>query len=433
MSARPPIPKSDAPANLRQRRRAGGDWRVWWEPTAPMRATGATPVELDADRPTWSVREARRLNTQALARLAPAKPRRRAPRGRTMLDLIEAYKASPKWRLSREDGGLAPDTKRTYAGIFQRIERKWGHRLVIDFDNQIVLEWLETLATEISIDTAQHTRRGLSVLFTYAKRKGWRGDNPCLDIDLPQPRPRQKTASWAELQALLAAADQLGRPGVACAIALGVLQGQRPMDILTAHPSQFLEIEVAPDGAAWAARLDAPTEWIEVTPDAPLHRAIDTARALGLLSDDGGTVGLWTLVRSKRGNQGGFLLHPEVMRRVSDLARAAKPGQDVLIAGDAGQPYTRTAFGNRYRQARTKAAKTHPGLADLQFRDLRRTFGVLSRGGGASERDVADGLGNNAWKDAGLSQTYMPDSFDTASRAVAAIRAPQTPKKRNTG
>eukprot|EP00919_Chromeraceae_sp_WS-2016_P079842 GHVR01188887.1.p1 GENE.GHVR01188887.1~~GHVR01188887.1.p1 ORF type:complete len:110 (-),score=14.87 GHVR01188887.1:181-510(-) len=60
MTNRAPI--TDKVTGLRQRRRANGSWRVWWEPNQSARDLGFDAVELNADRATWSVREAKRLN-----------------------------------------------------------------------------------------------------------------------------------------------------------------------------------------------------------------------------------------------------------------------------------------------------------------------------------------------------------------------------------
>ena len=62
--------------------------------------------------------------------------------------------------------------------------------------------------------------------------------------------------------------------------------------------------------------------------------------------------------------------------------------------------------------------------------DLRRTFGVLARSGGASRDDVGDVLGNSAGSDPQLGEIYMPPSFDTASRAVMSIRRPTADKRK---
>jgi hypothetical protein len=50
---------------LRERTRADGSVRLWWEPPAAARAKGWGNVDLSAFRPGDAAREARRLNADA--------------------------------------------------------------------------------------------------------------------------------------------------------------------------------------------------------------------------------------------------------------------------------------------------------------------------------------------------------------------------------
>ena len=356
------------PPRLRQRARADGAWRIWWEPETPLRELGFAPVELDPARLTWSVREAARLNDL----VAEARGRGTRPAasrdGRTIKALVAAYRASPKW------DALRPATRVDYARAFVRIEEKWGASLVVDFSTPIVLEWYETLYARNGPSIALAMIRKLSILMAYAKRKGWREDNPCRDLDMTTPRGRSRVADWAELDALLVAATPW--PSMACAIALAVWQGQRQTDILEAETAAFRD-------AVWAFR------------------------------------------RSKRGNLAALDLNPEALPHVEAMLAEAGDRRFLLHSETTGAPYRADHFRHLWMRIRAEAAKTLPGIATLQFRDLRRTFGHLARLGGASERDVADALGNNAWKDPDLSARYMPANADTASRAVAAVRRPK--------
>lgn len=63
-------------------------------------------------------------------------------------------------------------------------------------------------------------------------------------------------------------------------------------------------------------------------------------------------------------------------------------------------------------------------MAGLQFRDLRRTFAILSRSGGSTKDDTGDVLGNSSAVNPQLAEVYMPSQLDTASRAVDAIKRP---------
>lgn len=58
--------------------------------------------------------------------------------------------------------------------------------------------------------------------------------------------------------------------------------------------------------------------------------------------------------------------------------------------------------------------------------DQRRTgVATLARAGGADPREVADALGNKAFSDDELSQIYMPPTYESASKAVNAVKRPK--------
>lgn len=376
-----PRPITNPPARLRQRQRSDGSWRIWWEPETAIRALGFKPVALDQQRLTWSTREAERLNADVkLVRGKEASdrgPKRAsAHNGRTIKDLINAYRASPHW------DNLKPATQKDYRAAFNLIEGKWGASQVIDFDKPIMLEWYETLYRTSGKYQAASLLRKMSILFTYSEQKGWRFDNPCLRMKLVIPKSRDRIASWPEIDALLK--ECVGTPSMGCAIALAIFQGQRQKDIIEAKLADF-------------------------------------------------TGGDWLFVRSKRSNHGALNIHPEVLPWMRQMLALDPDRETLLISEVTGRAYTTDHFQRIFYRIRKNAAKRLPTITTLQFRDLRRTFGHMARMGGASERDVADALGNNAWKDPKLSGTYMPANADTASRAVNAIARPDNhePKKGN--
>jgi integrase len=364
-------PVRNPPPRLRQRRRTDGTWRIWWEPETPLRELGFEPVALDPARLTWSVREAARLNAavddargQGSTMSSPRK------RGRTVHALIAAYRASPAW------DGLSPDTRKGYEAFFRQIEDKWGSAMVADFVRPVMVEWYETLYRTRGPWMAAGLLRHMSVLMSYAERKGWIDLNPCLRLRMVTPPPRRRVAGWEEIDALTGAAESLGLPSIALAVRLALYQGQRQRDIITAAPADFRE-------------------------------------------------GMWRLVRSKRGNHGALDIHPDLAPHLQAALDTAGDRARLLHYEGTGRPYDPDRFARAWMRVRARAAETLPALASLQFRDLRRTFGHLARAAGASERDVADALGNSAWTDPKLSGTYMPATRHTASRAVKAIRRPE--------
>ncbi len=385
----------NAPTGLRERRRADGSTRIWWEPSASARELGFAAVELDESRLTWSRREAEKLNRELAQAQKTGRRSAPAPGGRSIEALIAAY------RKSRLYADLAAKSRKSYDAHFRLIERKWGAHQVRNFDKPSMRAWYETLVDTISVSSGMARIRAMSILFSYAEMIGWRaeGSNPCHRLKMSTPRPRTQTTTWAEVDRLVATADRLGLPSIGTAVLLALLQGQRQTDI-------------------WRARVGDFTVRITGTGADPRHRI------------------QWTLIRSKRGTSGAMWLHAEVQDRVHALIVGINdPDRRLLRADDTGADYDEDSFGRCWRKVRDAAMATDKGgklaaLAGLQFRDLRRTFGTLSRAGGATKDDTGDVLGNSAATNPQLARVYMPSQLDTASRAVDAIKRPVGKRKR---
>lgn len=377
---RAPIRKADAPAGLRQRfRKRSASWRVWWEPRAEAKAAGFKPQELDAERISWSIQQAKLLNRdvdRALGRAMPGKSAKAkasyaAPKD-TFRALVQAYTKSPDW------DNLRPATQHDYRGAFNILNRKWGSYRVASFTKPVVYEYYETLYAMGKKHQAVALIRKMSLLFSYAEKKGWREGNPALRIGAKQPPPRERIASWPEIEALLDAAKPW--PSMACAIALAVFMGQRQKDLREAKRKDF--------------------------------------------AND-----VWKFVRSKRGNQGALAVHPEVLPFLEKAMQGHEGADALLVSEVTNRPYSIDHFGKVWARVRESAAMEMPEVASLQFRDLRRTFGHYARMGGAGTRDVGDALGNNAYSDPRISGTYMPQNFQSASNAVLAVQRPKPEEK----
>ena len=103
------------------------------------------------------------------------------------------------------------------------------------------------------------------------------------------------------------------------------------------------------------------------------------------------------------------------------------PADALLLDEVTGQPYSEDLFWHRFAPLRATAAKTLPAIARLQFRDLRRTHGVMARMGGVSVDDVGNVLGNSLAANPQLQETYLPANLDIARRTIAAVQRPATP------
>lgn len=194
-------------------------------------------------------------------------------------------------------------------------------------------------------------------------------------------------------------ADRIGLRSIGTAILLSLLQGQRQTDVFMARLGDFRARTVRRDDR-WINRIQ------------------------------------WTLTRSKTAKAGAMWLHDEVQPRIAALIDGAvDPDARLLHDEKSGADYDDELFGRRWREVRDAAVKADrfgrlAGLDRLQFRDLRRTFGILSRSGGATKDDTADVLGNSAATNPQLADTYMPSQLDTASRAVEAIKRPARPGRK---
>lgn len=390
---RKPTPRGpvlDAAPGLRQRQRANGTWRVWWEPTPAQRAAGAAIVEFDAAKPGHATREAAKLHdtwTRAAKGERPAAP----VTGRTITSLILDYQASIYFTAKPDS------TRRVYRSDMAQIAAKWGPQPVALFDKPIVARWLESVLTEKGQTRARALRAMLSILMVHAELRGWRaeGSNPCGKLRMGSPVERSRAATWDEFDAAVEAARKAKRWSVVVALHLAVMAGQRQYDILRTTPDAFFPARIA-----------------------------GMARPIWV----------WQLVQSKRGKALDVPIHGDALPALRLQLMRAADGPGTLIWDEAtGKPYTPDRFGHVWAQIRAAAAKSCPSIATLQWRDLRRTFGNLSRAGGASKADTADVLGNTAATDPKLMRTYMAPQLATTLRAVQAVQRPAKTKERKEG
>lgn len=403
MTRKPRGPVGDPPPRLRQRQRADGTWRVWWEPEAAVRKLGFASVELDAKAPIKAARDARKLNDQVdQARATGALPA--SKRGPVSIeDVIEDYKRSLYFTR------LSATTQKVWRSRLKRIVTKWGDVPVADFTKPTANTWYESLVRDVGPAAAVAQLGTLSVVMSHAERRGWRPENsnPCLRLGITVPKGRGRAASWDEYDALKAAAVRTGLPSVGLAVALSMLAGQRQTDVIEARRGDFAEVTTRFPGSS--AEISV---WV------------------------------WSIRRSKTGAAGEIMLHAELAPLVQAVLDRVGPADAALILDErVGRPYDLDLFQKRWVEVRAAAIAGGtdkdgtiwapcPSLASLQFRDLRRSFSVHSRRGGATVADAGDVLGNSAARDARIKGTYMPPEFFTAARAVAAVTRPQSDERK---
>lgn len=406
MTRKPRGPVGDPPNRLRQRERADGTWRVWWEPETAVKKLGFVSVDLDAKAPLKAAREARKLNDQVdQARATGSAPT--SKRGPVSIeDVIEDYQRSLYFTR------LSATTQRVWRSRLKRIVTKWGDVPVADFTKPTANTWYESLVRDVGPAAAVAQLGTLSVVMAHAERRGWRPENsnPCLRLGISVPKGRDRSATWDEYDALQAAAQRTGLPSVGLAVALSMLAGQRQTDVIEARRGDFAEVTTRFPGSS--AEISV---WV------------------------------WSLSRSKTGAAGDIMLHAELAPMVRAVLDRVGPADAALILDErVGRPYDLDLFQKRWVEVRSAAIAGGtnadgtawapcPSLADLQFRDLRRSFSIHARNNGASIADTGDVLGNSAAKNARIKGTYMPAQFFTAARAVAAVTRPEPQDERKEG
>ncbi|MBQ0752204.1 MAG: hypothetical protein KBT70_18575, partial [Roseovarius sp.] len=132
---------------LRQRQRADGTWRIWWEPKPAERALGFSATELDATRPALSIRQATQINAD-VERARKGEPRKGTSGPRTIDALIVDYRKS-RFFLDKR-----PATQRSYNINLNAIAKKWGPHRVADFTKPVMHEWYETIRDRSGPDQA---------------------------------------------------------------------------------------------------------------------------------------------------------------------------------------------------------------------------------------------------------------------------------------
>lgn len=211
---------------------------------------------------------------------------------------------------------LAPETLAGYQRSAARLIKVFGTVLLGDLPPSDVYRFLRSEGNvQANRDIAL-----LSVVFKWARAWGWHtGENPCLKVPRNKEQPRRRYVTDAELDKLLAAAENII---IRCVIELAYLIGQRQADVLK----------------------------IQMTD----------------ISDSG-----IYLEQGKTGKRQLFSWTDSMRRVVDDAKRARRRfGRKFLFETTDGSPYTGSGFRSMWRRVKLAA-----GLPDIQFRDLRGKTG----------------------------------------------------------
>lgn len=191
-----------------------------------------------------------------IARLAGARPAQRklivAGRGRlTVGQLLEAWFSEPRFNGEAVIEGkkhrppLAKATVRYYRNAANQLEALDDGRVWVASAEAVTVRTFEGVLDNIEIKhglaTARALRATLTGAYLWGRRAGKLAHNPIggAGAKLPTLPPRVRYGSIAEMRALVAAADAIGRPEIGDSIMLGLWTGQRQADRLALSDAQI--------------------------------------------------------------------------------------------------------------------------------------------------------------------------------------------------
>ncbi|KQM60092.1 MULTISPECIES: hypothetical protein [unclassified Sphingomonas] len=392
-----------------------GGLRYYWEPSATLKKAGWKPLKLGQDE-TAAIAAARARNDEIRAwregSAAPAEVRKIEKR-HTVNAVIADFK---KARFPK----LKPNTAAEYTAKLKTISKWAGAERIDAIGRTDIIALRDALYAprkdgRVHENTAFNTLKVLRTLWAWALENERIPTNPAAtDLDITVPAPRQQFASALAQEALTTAAIALGKPNMAAAMILGWTLGQREEDLLKLLQSRYDELQAyeaddpavyarlaarEPDGRVMGIRLrqGKTDRWvgIPITGNArhQLETAIAAARKLNLTTilfdEDYGRI--WTST-----------IYAERRARAAQFQRAISRIRALAVE-------TTTAAGDPELAAE---------IADLQFRDFRRTCVVTMGQRGIPDHLISAVTGHKLDTVKKILETYLPRTTGMAMLAV---------------
>jgi hypothetical protein len=306
---------------------------------------------------------------------------------------------------------VAATTRSTYEAALGRIERWAGDVPAVAITRSSVRVFRDAMLEEASHHVAHATLKLLRALFQWAFNRDLVPSNPATAFDLGAPPPRDQIWEANDTAAFAAAAVQIGLPGLAFAVELAEYIGQREADMIR------LEWHPEPTKSNWreVKNLD--------------HRDHDR-----LAGPDGRVMGFF--VRQGKTKRHVGVPVSGAMRNRVEAVIAANKARDlgvatILVNDYSGRSWQRRHFIRKFVEAKQLAVAgftavdgtrqaPHSALAELQYRDLRRTAVVRMGELGLEDQLISSITGHQLETTKRILETYMPRTTKMAGRAMVA-------------
>ncbi|WEK43614.1 MAG: phage integrase SAM-like domain-containing protein [Candidatus Sphingomonas colombiensis] len=417
----------------------------YWEPSATLKAAGWQALKLGRDEEA-AIRAARARNAEIAAwRAGDATPKdvKRIEKRHTVDAIIAIYREKRVAKLKEK-------TQTEYDSKLRVISRWAGQERMdgITLDN--IRAFRDALYAprkdgEIRATTAYNTLKNLRSLWAWAYENELIATNPAAkDLDISTPAPRQQFAGALARQALIDAAVAVGRPNMAAAIILAYTIGQREEDLLKLLQTRYNEIQQfeaddpavydrltarEPDGRLFGIRVrqGKTDRWVgvPVTGDARVRLE---AGVLGARSK-----GLTTILFDERRDQTWTApALDEVPGKIWSVEERKERREAQRKEARIRQMYFQRSFAairaaavERLRKAGD--AELADEVADLQFRDLRRTCVVMMGERGIPDHLISAITGHKLETVKKILEVYLPRTTGMAMLAVdlSQARAPK--------
>ncbi len=340
----------------------GGRTMFYWTPSPELRADGWNSRSLGGDRAA-AMDMAERLNAELDAWREGDGATADTAAG-SVADMIRKY------RTSRFFTGLKPTTKRGYLQNLQVIE-KWAGTEPVRRITPADVQKLYEAMREGTPAKANAVIRTLRLLFEYGRRSDMIEINPAARPGLVATEPRLVIWTNAQLAAMVAAADKIGRPSIGTAIMISAFLGQRQGDVIRMTWDKY-------QGGRFAFRQGKTNAPIDIP-------AI-----------------------------------PELEVRIADRALTPAIATTIISSEITKRPYIAADFRHQFAKVRAAAAKANPelGLENIWYLDLRRTAVVWLAEEGATDEQISAVTGHKYDSTKQILEIYLPRRGEVAKLAT---------------
>lgn len=451
---------------LRSKTNRSGRTLWFWQPSAALRKAGWQSVPYGEDEDS-AFKAAERRNEEVAAwkkQSAGTAYARPVVRQVTVAGLIQLYK-DEGWPSVEEQGkSIAASTRGEYGSKFRKILAWASAKGEGDVPiAAITADRVEVLRKalmqprpggryegRVCYTAAHATLRVGRTLFTFAEQRRLipKGSNPFTDFGLAAPDKREQIWWEPAREALLEAAE--ADPDMAVAIDLAYSIGQREADLLRLAQSQYVVIpsfKMDPD--VWASLSAVPVPAVDgqagyVPGDV---RGIRIRQSKGKRWVEVPIVGAVrarveaSIVRARAGGCTTILVDRQAPPEGHWAARGWRPRPWTAPDLAAGQRRFIRRFADLRSAAIARLEKTGDDLAlelareiaELQFRDFRRTAVVVMGELGIADHLIAAITGHDLDETKRILDTYMPRTTGMAARAIAMTMSRSTTSRQAEG